>query len=387
MKILIIGGGFAGCASAEILSHFPNSNIVLVEKGNELGAGVRTHFYGGHPYTYGPRHFLTENKETFDYLKKFLKLRNCNYHQFKSYVETDDKFYNYPINQKDIAVMPDKKKILGELKKKKNNISAKNLEEFWLKSVGQTLFNKIIKNYNKKMWMVDSCKELDTFGWSPKGYTIKSGNRAAFNDRISAYPVHADGYNRYFDLIKKIKNVNLKMNSEVKKVNMKNKTYHIGNKKFNFDILINTISPDTILNNKFGELKYIGRDLLKIVLPVKEAFPKDVFFLYYPNLEKFTRLVEYKKFTRHKSNTTLIGVEIPSKNGKFYPLPIKSEQRKAKKYFNKFEHNCFSIGRAGTYRYEVDIDDCIFQALEIKKIIEKNSWNGPIVGEEFKIKL
>ena len=77
MKILIIGGGFAGCASAEILSHFPNSNIVLVEKGNELGAGVRTHFYGGHPYTYGPRHFLTENKETFDYLKNLCNFQ-CN---------------------------------------------------------------------------------------------------------------------------------------------------------------------------------------------------------------------------------------------------------------------------------------------------------------------
>ena len=62
------------------------------------------------------------------------------------------------------------------------------------------------------MWMVDSCKELDTFGWSPKGYTIKSGKRAAFNDRISAYPVHPDGYNRYFDLIPKIKNLKLKMN-------------------------------------------------------------------------------------------------------------------------------------------------------------------------------
>ena len=37
--------------------------------------------------------------------------------------------------------------------------------------------------------------------------------------------------------------------------------------------------------------------------------------------------------------------------------------------------------------HEVDIDDCIYQALKIKKIIESNSWDGPIVGEEFKIKL
>ena len=123
------------------------------------------------------------------------------------------------------------------------------------------------------------------------------------------------------------------------------------------------------------------------MLPVKEVFPKDVVFLYYPNKENFTRLVEYKKITKHKSKTSLIGMEIPSKNGKYYPLPIKSEQKKAQKYFNLFKHNCFSIGRAGTYSYLVDIDDSIYQSLEIKKIIENNSWKNPIIGEEFKFNL
>ena len=61
-----------------------------------------------------------------------------------------------------------------------------------------------------------------------------------------------------------------------------------------------------IFNYKYGELKFIGRDLLKIVFPTEHVFPKDVFFLYYPNSENFTRLVEYKKFTRHKSKTSLI---------------------------------------------------------------------------------
>ena len=351
MKILIIGGGFAGCASAEVLSHFKNCKITLVEKSSDLGAGVRTYFYGGHPYTYGPRHFITTRKDAYNYIKKFLKMRNCNYHQFKSYVEGDDKFYNYPINLKDISIMPDKKKILSELKKKKNNINAKNLEEFWIKSVGKILYNKIIKNYNRKMWMVDNNKMLDTFKWSPKGYTIKSGKRAAFDTHISAYPTHKDGYNKFFDLVKKISNVNIKLNTMVTNLNMNNRTYKIKGKSYKFDILINTISPDTLFNFKFGELKYIGRDLLKIVFPVEEVFPKDVFFLYYPNMENFTRLVEYKKFTLHKSKTSLVGVEIPSKNGKFYPLPIKSEQKIARKYFDKFKFNCFSIGRAGTYRY------------------------------------
>mgnify|MGYP003325656008 FL=1 len=50
--------------------------------------------------------------------------------------------------------MPDKKKIKIEIKKAKaaNNVSkSKNLEEFWIRSVGKTLFEKTIKDYNKKM--------------------------------------------------------------------------------------------------------------------------------------------------------------------------------------------------------------------------------------------
>ena len=71
MKILIIGGGFAGCSSAEMLSKIKGSKIIIVEKSKFLGAGVRTFFYGGHPYTFGPRHFLTNKKETYYYLKIF----------------------------------------------------------------------------------------------------------------------------------------------------------------------------------------------------------------------------------------------------------------------------------------------------------------------------
>ena len=101
-KVLIIGGGFAGCSSAEIISNIPGTKIVILEKGNSLGAGVRTHFNGGHPFTFGPRHFLTTKVEAYNYLKKFLKLRNVNYHKFISYIKQDDNFYNYPLNTKDI---------------------------------------------------------------------------------------------------------------------------------------------------------------------------------------------------------------------------------------------------------------------------------------------
>ena len=67
-------------------------------------------------------------------------------------------------------------------------------------------------------------------------------------------------------------------------------------------------------------------------------------------------------------------------------MPIRKEQLKEKKYLNLFTHNTFSIGRAGSYRYEIDIDDCIYQSFLIKETIENGEWSGPVVGKEFVIK-
>ena len=62
-------------------------------------------------------------------------------------------------------------------------------------------------------------------------------------------------------------------------------------------------------------------------------------------------------------------MEIPSTNGKHYPLPMKFWQAKANQYHNLQPEGVFSIGRAGSYRYEVDIDDCIRQAMDLVEII------------------
>ena len=139
------------------------------------------------------------------------------------------------------------------------------------------------------------------------------------------------------------------------------------NTKISADMIISTISPDFLMDNCYGELAYVGRDFFKIVLPIENLLPEDVFFLYYPNEnEQQTRVVEFKKLTRHKSPNTLITMEVPSMKNKLYPTMIKSEVDKAQKYIDALPENIKSVGRMGTYRY-VDIDDIILQGLEFKK--------------------
>ena len=362
---LIIGGGFAGCTMAHQLALKKGWDILLIESAPFLGAGVVTRFYGGHPYTFGPRHFLTQNVQVFEFLNKFLPLRRCQEHQFVTYIEQDNAFYNFPIHKDDIELMPDKKQINEELSKLPDAKNAQNLEEYWISSVGKVLYNKFINSYSKKMWKVSDNTQIDTFNWSPKGVALKEGQRAAWDTAISAYPFAHDGYNSYFKIA--TEQVKVLLNTKIEKYNIEKKSIFINGEWKKFDVVINTISPDQLFDCCFGDLPFVGRDFHKIVFPQETLFPNDIYFLYYANDEKFTRLVEYKKFTQHKSPTTLIGMEIPSENGKHYPMPIKKYINLANRYIDLMPKDVFSIGRAGSYQYHVDIDDCIEQAMAVCK--------------------
>jgi UDP-galactopyranose mutase len=363
---LIIGGGFAGCAAAHQLALQGGWDVTIVEKGDHLGAGVYTSFYGGHPYTFGPRHFLTQNEEVYEFLNSYLPLRHCD-HIFQTYVEKDSQFYDYPIHKDDVPRMPESDQINLELGETtlENVSNAKNLEEYWTASVGPTLYEKFINEYSKKMWQIEDNKFLDDFGWSPKGVALKEGSREAWDIAISCYPIAIDGYNSYFGLA--AESARVRLNTNISNFDILNRSIVIEGERSSYDVIINTISPDILFDECHGPLPYIGRDVHVFVLPIEYAFPDQTYFLYYAGKEKFTRLVEYKRFTKYESPHTLIGMEIPSSNGKHYPLPFKSEYERANKYLEMLPENVFSIGRAGSYQYRVDIDDCIEQAMDIGK--------------------
>ena len=382
-KVLIIGAGPAGCAAVHKLDELDEFEITIVDKASHLGAGVRTHFHGGHPYTFGPRHFFTQKKEIYDYLDSIVPLRDCGDHQFISYVEQDNEFYNFPIHMDDVRSMPDSDKIISEIENAHGVEHAKNFEEYWINSVGQTLYNKIVKNYTEKMWQMNA-KDIDTFKWSPKGATIQDGPRAALNNCMSGYPIAKDGYNYFFDSIEgKCK---ILLNTLIQNFDIPNKTVTIDGSKEKYDFIVNTISPDLLFNYSHGELAFMGRDVHLLVFPSEYVFPKNVYFLYYPGKEKQTRMVEYKKFTQHKSKNSLIGIEYPSMNGKHYPMPLRKEMLKAQKYYDLMPDGVFSMGRAGSYRYMVDIDDCIEQAFELKDILSgKKKPKHPVVLEKWQV--
>ena len=368
-KVLIIGGGMAGLCASQLLSKHGH-NVKLVEAAPFLGGGNKTFTYGGHPYTFGPRQFLTRVEELFDFLNEYVPLRRIPDHEFLTYVERDQQFYHFPIHEDDIELMPDRDLIKKELETRTGVDEAQNLEDYWVASVGPTLYSKFVDGYSAKMWALESNTELDDFTWSPKGVALKSGPKAAWTEAISAFPSKLNGYDDYFDAA--TKDVEVHLNTHIEEFDMAKRRVKIEGQWSSYDLIVSTISPEIILNNAYGPLRWIGRDFFKIVLPVEHVFPENVYFLYYANAEPFTRLVDYKKFYRNDSKTTLIGLEIPSFNNKFYPYPVSEEQAKAKKYLDSLPENVFSIGRAGAYEYRIDIAGAIRQGLDLEQQLFSN---------------
>ena len=364
---LVVGGGFAGCT----ISHFLKEKgfkVKVLEGSDVLGGGCRTFFYYGHPYTYGPHHLLININEmhVWDYFSQFMELRELAHHTM-TYVGQDQEFYTYPIHIDEVQKMHDYHVIKDELANKGDVSKATNFEDYWKDSVGETLYNKFINSYSKKMWNIKNNKEIDEFGFSPKGKALQEGSKQCFvGQKVIAYPTNLDAYNPYFD--KCVEDCEVLFNTKVEKFDLENKRVYANGEYHSADVIINTASIDSVFDHCYGELRYIGRDFMKIILPVEQVFPDPYFFIHYANDEPYTRIVEYKLMTGYKSPHTFLGIESPSFNNKLYPYPIKAEIDKANKYMDLLPKDCYTLGRMGKYHYDnmdVIVKDCMNLIKEI----------------------
>ncbi len=376
-KAIILGAGFAGCTTAHLLTN-EGWDCTVIEKDAFIGGGCRTFFYGGHPFTYGPRVYYGYSEKVFNWINSFIPMRKLPL-SLLSYVEQDQRFYSYPIHEDDIPKMKLKDQIYEELKKRDNSKKPKDFEEYWTNRVGPTLYNMFVNNYSKKMWSIDSNKELDTFNWSAKDKPIDSGSKECYKGSLMAYPISKNGYNEYFE--KTIKGSKLILNNSVEKVDFEKKSVKLSDGSiFEADIIVSSMSIDHLNDYSLGELPYAGRDFIVFVLPCKQVFPGDIRFCHYAQSEPYTRIAEYKKLTYHEAEDTLLVMEIPSKKNKLYPYMIKKYIDLAKQYNEFLPDGIYSIGRTGSYKYST-IEQTIAQSFEVfKKITGKNIDN---LDEEF----
>jgi UDP-galactopyranose mutase len=350
-KALILGGGFAGTTTAYLLQK-EGYEVTLIEKEPHLGGGCRTFLYGGHPFQYGPRVYYGYSQKVFDWVNSFTPIRRFPF-ELRTFVETEGRFFHYPIHQDDLPQMGKYEQIRKELGERDNSTEPKDFEEYWINRVGRTLYDMFVNNYSKKMWMIEDNKIFDIFKWSAKDKPIESGPKGTYKDSIIGYPYAHDGYNQYFE--KMTENVEVAFSEIVVPTHPW---------PMNYDVVINTTPIDEFCAFEFGELPYVGRDFQVIILPCKQVFPADIRFCHYAGSEPHTRITEFKKLTYHESEDTLLVIETPSHKNKLYPYLTKANMATVGKYLASLPPNVYSIGRLGTYKYST-IEQTICQAFEV----------------------
>ena len=272
----------------------------------------------------------------------------------------DDKFVSIPVNITTINDLcnehlqneNDVKIWLENNQEKYDNIQ--NSEEMAKSRIGNTLYEKLIKEYTFKQWNKYP-NELDKSVLERIPIRPNFDTRY-FSDKYQALP--EKGYTHFFEKILDNKNIEVKLNTDYFE--------HIKEKN-DYDIVIFTGPIDSYFSD-LEKLEYRSIDFnIEVIKNMKYYQPNSV--VNYPEKDvPYTRIVEYKHFLNQKSNDTIIVSEKTNDIGEpYYPVPNKKNLDLYEKYkvLAKEEEskNVFFVGRLANYKY-FNMDEAILNSIE-----------------------
>ncbi len=284
MKLLILGGGPAGCAAAWYAKQKGIDDITIVEKEEKLGGCSLTRFYHEIPYEYGPQILYTDEDDIRSVFEKFItnvkpKTEDREYHP-KVFIDgTIADPHDFPVTVANVLKQKDPTKVIYELYKinlEKPDFS--NFENYMISRMGRTLYENYIKNYNIKHWNRHP-KEIDTDWAKMRTLTLREKNDM-FQGRWQGHP--GDYTPLWSGLTKNCKIICGKAN-----VSKDMSNCFIDGKKVIADLIISTLPLGE-------ELDY--RHTYKVFVGVKNAgFLMPSYANSFPNNYNFHRILDYKQ--------------------------------------------------------------------------------------------
>jgi UDP-galactopyranose mutase len=358
MKCLIVGGGLSGVVIAEQIANKLNNKVTIIEKRNHIGGncydyidettGILMNKYGAHL-------FHTNNERVWNYINSFDEWIRWE-HKVLTFVE--DKFVPMPVNITTINELCDEhlqneddvNKWLDKTQEKYDIIN--NSEEMAKSRIGNTLYEKLVKDYTFKQWNKYP-NELDKSVLARIPIRNNFDTRY-FSDKYQALPQR--GYTHFFNKILDNKNIDVKLNTDYFDFNHDD-----------YDIVIFTGPIDSYFSN-YEKLEYRSIDFdIQVIKNMNYYQPNSV--VNYPSIDvPYTRIVEYKHFLNQKSNDTIIVTEKTNDVGEpYYPVPNKKNLDLYQKYkelaIKEEENNVFFVGRLANYKY-FNMDEAILNGLE-----------------------
>ncbi len=377
-KVVVIGAGFAGATASRILAD-NGYNVEVYEERDHVGGNAYDYLDKSKSYVhlYGPHIFHTNIEEVYNFLSKYTEWFPYE-HKVLGYI--DGNYVPIPFSLKSLEMNFPKKKA-AELKKmliekygENTKVPISKLREENNKELAELadyVYNKVFLNYTKKQWNLLPEELGDKVTGRVPVYI--SYDERYFQDKFQFMP--KEGYTCLFNKLLDHPNIKVYVNKKIdKEITFKNKKVLFNGEEV---ILIYTGCIDDLFCHKYGDLEYRS---LKFDFENKNvASFQDAAVVNYPNDNDFTRITEFKKFTKEKckSNNTTIVREYPCKYEKglipYYPIPLQRCEEKYKKYYDESQKysNLYLIGRLAEYKY-YNMDLVVKSAMDLaNKIIEE----------------
>lgn len=352
---IIVGAGLFGAVCAYELNK-KGYKVLVLDKRNHIGGNCYTEIKDGiNVHKYGAHIFHTSNKDIWYYINQFGEFNNFINSPIANY---KGEIYNLPFNMNTFnkiwnITTPNEARLKIELEKFKDEPT--NLEEQAKSLVGETIYNKLIKDYTEKQWGKE-CKELPTFIIKrlPVRFTY---NNNYFNDKFQGIPI--EGYTKLIERM--LDGIEVKLNTDFfdNEEEYKKKCLKV----------IYTGPIDRYYNYCFGKLEYRSLKFEEITMNI-ENYQGNAVVNWTSHDVPYTRTIEHKHFNNDISDKTIISYEYPCINDlePYYPINNEDNDKLYLKYENlaKTDKNVLFGGRLGTYKY-YDMDKTIEKALELVK--------------------
>jgi UDP-galactopyranose mutase len=348
---LIVGAGLAGCVLAERIASQLNKKVLLIDRRSHIAGNCYDYYddSGVLVHKYGPHIFHTSSQKVWNYLSQFTEWIP---YEHKVLAVIEGKKVPVPFNLNSLKqIFPEKEAKRFEsllLEKYSYGLKVPILKlientEPELKFLADFIYKNIFYGYTVKQWGLEP-KELD-FSVTSRVPVLIGHDDRYFHDTHQGIP--RNGYTELFKKIIEHKNIEVFLNTD----------YQLNNSNFIYDKLIYTGPIDEFFDYSFGKLPY--RSLEFDFVTVKQEWFQEVAQVNYPNDFDYTRITEFKHFSRQKLPITTNAYEYPKAyihgvNEPYYPIQRKENDDLYNKYkaeANKLKDSVLFIGRLADYKY------------------------------------
>ena len=356
IDIVIVGAGIAGITLARRYAEEYNKKVLIVERKSHIGGfcydyrnaeGILVH-------KYGPHIFRTDSNKVYSFLSRFTKWYD---YQHKVLAYVGGKYYPMPINLDTVNSFLNTNyssdTVMEYFSQVKTQPSAvDNVKDVVESQVGEVFYKAFFEEYTRKQWGEEPSKlPVDIISRIP----IRTNrDDRYFTSKYQGVP--KEGYTSLFNSMLDHPNIKILLNTDFKEV--KNEIV--------WDKLFYSGSIDEYFDYVYGRLPY--RCVSFDVEEVEQEYYQPVAVVNYPNNYDYTRITDYKYFTKNESKTTVIAKEYPSAIGEpSYPIPLRQNLELYQKYRKIDTQNITFIGRLGKYKY-YSMEQIVEEILEMSLI-------------------